>query len=110
METSVIISLIFGISSIVASYFYGYIPAMRKAKIDKLNSKILLLYRDIDIMNDIESRLIDELSVATKENKETIKRRVRKEISDNKGFVLSDLRKPSNVKNEINRYLSKEYC
>lgn len=104
MDTGIIISLIFGICSVISAYLYGYLPARRKEMIERQNVKILKLYKDIDIFNEVEDLLLDELSNVTSENKESAKRRIRKVISERKGYALSDLRKPSIVKGEIERY------
>lgn len=104
MDTSIVISLILGVSSIITSIFYGYIPTKRAEAIRKKNHKILILYKDIDSLNDIEDLLLNELCKSNGENKESVKRRIRKSISDKKGFPLSELRNPSNVKKEIERY------
>lgn len=104
MDNSVIISLVFGVSSIISSFFYGYIPAKQKEKIEKQNKKILKLYKDLNLFNEIEEMLLKELEESTTENKNTAKRRIRRIVTDKKGYTFSDLRNPSNVTSEIDRY------
>ena len=96
MDTGVIIALILGASSIIASIFYGYIPSIRKQKIEKLQTKIQKLNLDIEFWYKVESELLEQLSAQTGKNKETLKKEVReivsKRMNDHK---LSDYSKPS---------------
>lgn len=104
MNTEIVIALIFGAASIISSVFFGLVPSIRKAKIEKQNKKIYTLLKDIESFYEIESELLDELSTVTGKNKETTKRDVRKRVRATKNYSISDYSSPSNLIQEIRRY------
>ncbi len=101
MESEIIVALIIGISSIVTSIIWGWIPRTRKQRIDNIKETNRTLYRDIRSFYDIESLLLDELSNKSGINKETLKKKYRKIIEDKNGYTLSPNIKPSQTKNKI---------
>lgn len=104
MNTEIVIALILGAASIISSVFFGLVPSIRKAKIEKQNKKIYTLLKDIESFYEIESELLDELSTVTGKNKETTKRDVRKRVRATKNYSISDYSSPSNLIQEIRRY------
>lgn len=105
MELSVIIALILAFAGVISSMFFGYIPNIRKNRIENQERKINTLLKDIDLLLCVEIKIIDELSEVNNENKETLKKRIRKIVSDEKGGrVLSDNTKPSYLKKQLQKY------
>ena len=88
MATEIIISLIFGAASIVASIFFGLVPNLRKEKIERLEKKIERMARDIDSFFAIEEELLTELSQATGENKISKKNEIRKKVRQKKNWKI----------------------
>lgn len=97
MDTGVIIALIFGIASLVSSICFGFIPGFRKIKIEKLERKVQTMAQDIDSFYAIEQSLLDQLSIATGRNSETLKKETRSKIKQDKGRALSNYAKPSGI-------------
>ena len=88
MTTEIIISLIFGVASIVASIFFGLVPNLRKERIERLEKKIERMAKDIDSFFAIEDELLTELSQATGNNKISMKNEIRKKVRQNKNWKI----------------------
>ena len=105
METSIIISIILGASSIVSSIFLGLIPTIRRNKLSRLEDNNYQLLNDIKLFYEIESELLERLSKVTGDNKETLKKEVRKIVSEkNDTRKLSRNSKPSVYTQTLNNY------
>mgnify|MGYP006874675551 CR=1 FL=1 len=101
MNPEIIISLIFGIASIMSSICFGLIPTIRKTKLEKLEHKIQRLLLNHKLFYEIEDELLNRLSNYDG-NKKTIKSQVRNLVSQNNdGKVLSDEAKPSVYNKQI---------
>ena len=101
MNPEIIISLIFGIASIMSSICFGLIPTIRKTKLEKLEHKIQRLLLNHKLFYEIEDELLNRLSNYDG-NKKTIKSQVRNLVSQNNdGMVLSDEAKPSVYNKQI---------
>ncbi len=101
MDTSIIIALIFGIASIVSSICFGFIPGIRKNKLEKLEKKALTLAQDVDFFYAVETSLLNQLSNETGKNAETLKKETRAMVKKDKGRTLSNYAKPSEIAKEI---------
>lgn len=101
MEIGVVVSLILAIASIVSSIFYGLIPGIRKAKIERMEKKMHIFARDIDSFYAIEQSLLEQLSAATGKNTETLKKNTRKKVCQEKGRPLSQYACPSGIASEL---------
>ncbi len=105
METSVIVSLILGGSSIISSVFFGLIPMIRRNKLARLEDKNYQLLNDIKLFYEIEAELLERLQGSTNVSKETLKKEIRKKVSENNdGRVLSYNSKPSVYTETLNNY------
>ena len=51
---SVLSSIILGISGIIVSIIYGYIPRKRQTKIKSLQKELLTLYNDVNMLLKIQ--------------------------------------------------------
>lgn len=101
MDSGIIISLILGGTSIISSTLFGLIPGMRKQKIERLEDKVGKLVKDVDSLCRIETLLIEEIFTRTGKNRETIKKDIRKQVREEKGYPLSEYTKPSNIAREL---------
>lgn len=101
MDTGIIIALIFGIASIVSSFCFGFIPAIRRAKLDRLEKKAHTMAQDIDSFYAIELILLEKLSDATGKNVDTLKKEVREQVRRDKNRSLSFYAKPSVIVSEL---------
>ncbi len=101
MDTGIIIALIFGLASIVSSICFGFIPGIRRTKIEYLEKKVQTMAQDIDSFYAIEQSLLLQLSSATGKNVETLKKETRKEVRAEKGRPLSNYAKPSSISKEL---------
>ena len=101
MDTGIIISIIFGVASIISSICFGLVPSVRRAKIERLEKKVHTLAQDVDSFYAIEKSLLVQLSTATRKNIETLKKETRKRVSIEKGRVLSPYTKPSIIASEL---------
>lgn len=90
---SIIISIVFAVASIISSICLGLVPNIRKSKIEKLEKKVHRLLWDVKLFYEIEEELLSRLSATG--NKDTIKKEVRKIVSDRNNRPLSDESKPS---------------
>ena len=99
MKTEIIISLIFGVSSIITSIFFGLIPNLRKEKIVSLENKLKQRSQDLDFFFTEEAFLLEQLCQATGENIHSKKIAVRQTIERQKGRAL--LCHPSKIKAEL---------
>ena len=101
MDTSVIVSIIIGASSVVASLitsiFFGWIPNRRSQEIEKLKCKVTTLTQDVASFREIENAYISLLAEKTGENKDGLKKRIRKEVRDKTGHLLSNYTMPSQI-------------
>lgn len=91
----IIISLIFGVASIVSSIMFGLVPNMKKQKIEKLRNKNQTLFADVKAFYEIESILTKRLAEATGKNETTLKKEVRQSVREKLGYSLSIYTKPS---------------
>ena len=66
MDTGVIIALILGVSSIVSSVVFGYVPRKRKSEIDRVKGELLAVYKDIDNLLKEEKNLMGKCGVGKK--------------------------------------------
>lgn len=103
MDTGVVVSLILGGASIVSSVCFGLIPGIRKERMEKLEKKSLIFAQDIDSFYAIEKSLLEQLSVATGENSETLKKKIRKQVEIEKGRTLSPYSQPSKIADYLRR-------
>lgn len=103
MDTGVVIFLILGGASIISSVCFGLIPGIRQKKIEKLENKTRLFAQDIDSFYAIEKSLLEQLSEATGENSETLKKKVRKQVGNEKGHGLSSYSQPSKIANYLHK-------
>ena len=101
MDTGVVIALIFGIASIVSSICFGFIPGIRKNKLEKQERKIHTMAQDLDSFYAIEQSLLEQLATATGRNSETIKKETRALVRQEKGRSLSNYAKPSGIASEL---------
>ncbi|MBO4739564.1 MAG: hypothetical protein J5606_08405 [Bacteroidales bacterium] len=101
MDSGIIIALILGGASIVSSICFGLIPSIRKEKLDKMQTKVNKMIKDIHFFYNLEQNYIQELSEMTGKNKETIKKDKRTQIEKTVGYSLSQYAKPSVTKKEI---------
>ena len=99
MATEIIISLIFGVSSIVTSIFFGLIPNLRKERITSLENRIKQRNQDLDFFFAEEILLLEQLCQATGENIHSKKIAIRQSIERQKGRTI--MSHPSKVKAEL---------
>lgn len=64
---SVLSSIILGISGIIVSIIYGYIPRKRQTKIKSLQKELLTLYNDVNMLLKIQKELLDKSDVSKTE-------------------------------------------
>jgi len=100
----IIIALIFGIASVVSSYFNGYVPTKRNEDIKKLNDKVKTLLQDVDSLLKIEDELIKEYKDAQNKSEITIKKEIRGRVRDATNYTLSNYTKPSSLTKELSRF------
>jgi hypothetical protein len=84
MDSEVLISLIFAPASIVSSICFGFIPATRKAKLEKLEMKIQRLLWNMKLYHEIEDELLNRL-VSTGANKLNTQQDVRNKVYQDNG-------------------------
>ena len=99
MATEIIVSLIFGGASIIASIFFGLVPNLRKERIERLEKKNERMARDIDSFFAIEDELLTELLQTTGGKRKSKKDEIRKKISQQKDWVIYS--EPAKIKREI---------
>lgn len=97
MDSGIIISLILGFASIVSSICFGFIPELRRSKIERLEKKVSTLAQDIDSFYAIEQSLLEQLSAATGKSSKTLKENTRKQVKIEKGRALSSYACPSGI-------------
>ena len=97
MDSGIIISLILGFASIVSSICFGFIPGLRRSKIERLEKKVSTLAQDIDSFYAIEQSLLEQLSAATGKTSKTLKENTRKQVKIEKGRALSSYACPSGI-------------
>ncbi len=93
MDTSIIVALILGASSIITSIIFGWIPRVRQAKLLAQKKELLTLYEDIDKFIKIEEKLTKQLNIS--------------KIKARDGIKISEKSEPARVKRRINE-LKKE--
>ena len=103
MDIGIIIALILGVSSIITSLFWGFLPNVRKRKIERLEVKLLKALRDIEFLYNVEDKLLSELSSLTNGNKEGLKRKYREESKKSLQIEPSEYIKPSVRSNELQK-------
>lgn len=103
MDSGVIISIVLGSASVISSICFGLIPNIRRAKLEKLEKKVLIMAQDIDSFYAIEQSLLEQLSSGTGKSSETLKRETRKNVKIEKGRPLSNYAKPSGIALELNQ-------
>ncbi len=104
MDTGVIIALVLGFASVLSSIFYGYIPARRKEKIEKLNEKVKTLLQDVDSLLKIEYELIKEHKDAQTKPEITIKKEIRGRVRNATNYTLSNYTTQSTLTKELSRF------
>ena len=104
MDTGIIIAFVLGFASILSSIFYGYIPARRTEKIEKLNDKVNTLLQDVDSLLKIEDELIKVHKDAQTKPEITIKKEIRGRVRDATNHSLSNYTKPSVLTKELSRF------
>ena len=103
MDTEVIVSLILGITNIASAILWGLIPGIRKQKIERLEEKMTILAKDIDSFYRIESLLLEKLSKFNGRKINTMKKEIRKQVMEEKGYPLSEYALPSRHRKEFNK-------
>lgn len=93
MDASIIIALIFGIASVISSFFFGLIPSIRKQKIEKLVKKIEILTKDVKSFYEIETILLEKL--ASGGSSKALKEEIRREAEKRTNHKLSNYSFPS---------------
>lgn len=101
MDTGIVIALILGAASVVSSICFGLIPGIRRNKLDKLEKKVHTLAQDVDSFYAIEQSLLEQLSIVSGKNAETIKKETRARVREEKGRSLSNYAKPSGIRLEL---------
>ena len=102
MESGIVIALILGGASVVSSICFGFIPSIRRGKVEQLELKIQRLLWNMKLYHEIEDELLDRLENTTGQNKLETQRSVRKMVSNNNGGrVLSDECTPSVYNKQI---------
>ena len=74
---------------------------VRKRKIEKLETKVHTMAKDIDSFYAIEQILLEKLSQATGKNSETLEKEVREQVRRDKERSLSFYSKPSAIVSEL---------
>lgn len=101
MSTEIIISLVFGVASVVSSVCFGLIPTIRKTRLEQLEAKTQRLLWNMKLYHEIEDELLNRLA-STGTNKQTTLREVRNKVyKENDDRVLSDEAKPSVYNKQI---------
>ena len=88
MATEIIVSIIFGVASIVSSVFFGLVPNLRKEKIERLEKKIERMARDIDSFFAIEEELLVELSQVKGVKPNSKRNEIRRKVREQKNWEL----------------------
>lgn len=103
MDNGVIISLILGGASVVSSICFGFIPNIRKKRIETLETQRAQLFRDIQLLYNIEEELLGYIAnISPNTNKSSLKIKIREIVSKRcNDDVLSDFSKPSIYKKYI---------
>jgi Na+-translocating ferredoxin:NAD+ oxidoreductase RnfG subunit len=101
MSTEIIISLVFGVASVVSSVCFGLIPTIRKTRLEKLEIKIQRLLWNMKLYHEIEDEMLNRIA-STGANKQTTQREVRNKVyKENGNRMLSDEAKPSVYNKQI---------
>ena len=75
MSTEIIISLVFGVASVVSSVCFGLIPTIRKTRLEKLETKVQRLLWNMKLYHEIEDEMLNRIA-STGANKQTTQREV----------------------------------
>ncbi len=91
--SNIIVSFIIGVSGIITSLIFNYIPRKRNEKFQKLQKELLEVYKDVESLIQIESELLQKSNVS--------------KIQARKGFTISKRCEPKRLANRIKELESK---
>lgn len=85
----IIIAIILGTCSIVASIIFGYVPRKRQREITQTKSELLQLYKDVSKLLEVEHQLLNEADMS--------------KIEARRGQDISYRCEPTRVRKRINQ-------
>ena len=102
MDSGVLISLILGASTVIASFINCSFNRISK-KVESLEAQNNKLFHDLESFLEIEQELTQRLTDKTGGKQETIRKEVRAKVRYDNGWMLSYLTKPSEIQKHLDK-------